>query len=70
MNIHSVLTSSSIYTVNEGSHFDGISREVPVATIDDLCRKKGLYGPCLIIIDVQGAELDILAGATNIRQNT
>lgn len=42
MNIHSVLTGSSIYRESEGSHVDGIPREVPIVTIDDLCRGKGL----------------------------
>jgi FkbM family methyltransferase len=38
-------------------------REVPAITIDQLRREKGLQGPMLLKVDVQGAELDVLEGA-------
>lgn len=38
--------------------------EVPVSTLDEVCAARGIAPDCLKI-DVQGAELDVLRGATN-----
>jgi len=71
INVHiEELHGSSIYNESEGSHLDGIPREVPAVTIDDLCREKNLIGPYLIKVDVQGAELEVLNGATRILGDT
>jgi FkbM family methyltransferase len=37
INVHSDLSASSIFQEVEGSHVDGIPREVRVVTLDDLC---------------------------------
>jgi len=70
INVHPDLSSSSIYKESEGSHVDGIPREVPAVTIDGLCSERNLGGPYLVKIDVQGAELDVLEGARKVLEDT
>ena len=43
---------------------------MPAITLDGLCRERDLQGPFLIKVDVQGAELDALEGATQILEHT
>jgi FkbM family methyltransferase len=64
LNVHGEqLDCSSLLREVEGPKVDGVPREVPVVTIDQICAEKGLAGPYLIKADVQGAELQVLAGA-------
>jgi len=70
-NVHSnQLNSSSLLKEVEGAAVDGVPREVPVVTIDQVCAEKGLTGPYLIKLDVQGAELQVLAGARKTLEET
>jgi FkbM family methyltransferase len=61
--VHADLWGSSTYRETEGVHVDGVERTVSVRTLDSLCREHRLPGPYLIKVDVQGAELDVIAGA-------
>jgi len=70
IHVHSDLFGSSLLREIEGSHADGVGREVPTVRIDDLCRERNLTGPFLIKIDVQGAELMVLEGATETLRET
>lgn len=70
INVHPDLFGSSIFKETEGSHVDGISREVAVVTIDDLCNERNLRGPYLIKVDVQSAELIVLDGARKVIEDT
>ena len=45
-------------------------RNIRAITLDDICRERNLSGPYLIKVDVDGKELDVLAGATEILQQT
>lgn len=64
LNVHHDLVGSSLYReVEEGTDVDGVRREVRAITLDRLVDEQNASLPFLIKIDVQGAELDVLAGA-------
>src|SRR5262249_27145696 len=63
LNVHPDRYGSSFLKEVEGALVDGVPCEVPVVTIDEVCAEKGLAGPYLIKVDVQGAELQVLAGS-------
>jgi len=69
LNVHSDLVGSSLYLENE-TNLNGVPRNVPAVTLDDLCKDGNLAGPYLVKIDVQGAEVDVLSGATEILDET
>ena len=69
-NVHGDLVGSSIYLEHEDSAVNGVPRTVPAVTLDGLCSARGLLPPFLIKVDVQGAELDVLAGATETLRKT
>ncbi|MCS5694112.1 FkbM family methyltransferase [Cyanobium sp. FGCU-6] len=58
------LDGSSFYKETMGDTADGHEREVRVIRIDDIVSDKGLKPPFLIKVDVQGAELAALEGAS------
>ena len=66
LNVHPDLSGSSCLKEAEGDHVDGDEREVPMITVADAVTSKGMQGPFLLKIDVQGAELDIMEGAKPI----
>jgi FkbM family methyltransferase len=68
--VHDDKFSSSLLTEVEGASVDGTPRAVPVVTIDQQCAEKNLAGPFLVKLDVQGAELQVLAGASRTLQHT
>jgi FkbM family methyltransferase len=70
INVHPDLLGSSIYKESDGSYVDGVSRKVPVVTLDTLCRSRHLSGSYLIKVDVQGAECLVLEGAQKILKET
>ena len=70
MNVHADLSASSLYQEADGKKVDGVAREIPMTTVDRLAAQHHLPGPYLLKIDVQGAELDVLAGAHHILEQT
>jgi len=70
INVHRDLVGSSLYMEYEGRDVDGLQRTVSSITLDELYKERRLEGPCLIKVDVQGAELDVLAGAILILKET
>lgn len=70
LNVHPDLSGSSFYKESEGSHVDGEPREVPVITLDDLIKEKQAEGPYILKVDTQGAELNVLAGASEVLKQT
>ncbi len=70
INVHPDLVGSSLYLENEDSNVNGVPRVVPAITLDEICEERKLSGPFLIKADCQGAELDVIMGATHILGNT
>jgi FkbM family methyltransferase len=70
LNVHPDKFGSSLLREVEGESVDGMPREVPMVTIDDLCAEQGLRGPYLIKADVQGAELQVLGGCLQTLEQT
>jgi FkbM family methyltransferase len=69
LNVHAdQLDCSSLFREAEGAQVDGEPREVPMITIDQVCEERGLNGPYLLKVDVQGAELKVLGGAVKTLQ--
>ena len=64
------LVSSSISQPSESQSADTYLRTIPAITLDEVCRKRNLEAPYLIKVDVDGQEVDVLAGATQILQQT
>jgi FkbM family methyltransferase len=70
-NVHAdQLDGSSLLKEVEGAAVDGVPRQVPVVTIDQVCAEKNAAGPYLVKLDVQGAELQVLAGAERTLRET
>lgn len=69
-NVHEDLVGSSLLKETEGGNVDGVERTVPTSRVDDVARSHSLRGPFLLKVDVQGAELAVLEGATEVLRNT
>jgi FkbM family methyltransferase len=66
LQVHPDLVVSSQYRELGIGGVNGAPRVVRAVTLDDLAVEFGVAGPFLLKLDVQGAELDVLAGATTI----
>lgn len=69
-NVHEDLVGSSLLHESEGPHVDGVPRTVRAVAVDELAAELELEPPYLLKLDVQGAELDALAGASRIVENS
>ena len=65
INVHDDLVGSSLLREREGERVDGTPRSVPVTTVDELVRAHRLEPPFLLKADVQGAEREVVAGASS-----
>jgi FkbM family methyltransferase len=71
IHVHADLVGSSMYLEPEDSPgLNDVPRSVPGITLDELCVERSVLGPYLIKVDVQGAELDVLAGASHVLEET
>lgn len=71
INVHPDLVGSSVRREMEsGTGVNGVPRHVPAVTLDNLVKNMDATGPFLIKIDVQGAELDVLRGASRVLAET
>lgn len=70
IHVHKDLEGSSLLRESEGPEVDGAKRTVRALTLDKLSRAYNALGPYLLKIDVQGAELEVLKGASEVLQGT
>jgi FkbM family methyltransferase len=68
LHVHADLHGSSLHLEHEGAEVDGSPRTVPAVTVDEICAH--VAAPCLLKVDVQGGELDALAGAERTLSRT
>ncbi|AHJ14411.1 FkbM family methyltransferase [Sulfurospirillum multivorans] len=69
--VHPDLVGSSLYQESEGDVTDGECREVDAERLDVLCAEHVTGSRKVFLkIDVQGAELDVLAGYEKLLKNT
>jgi FkbM family methyltransferase len=61
INVHGDLSGSSLLKQAEGPVFDGAPRTIPVRRLDGLL-PADVARPCLLKIDTQGTELDVVEG--------
>lgn len=64
------LEGSSLYKETMGEEADGYKVMVPTVVLDDLIQERELKGPYLLKVDTQGAELDVLDGASKTLHET
>jgi len=70
INVHEDLFGSSLFREAEGTAVDGQRREVGLITLDGVAVNRQLTPPLLIKVDVQGAELKVLDGASETLERT
>ena len=70
INIHQDVARSSAYWESDYTAASVTRRAVTAVTLDQLRRERAIEGPILLKIDVQGAELDVLAGAQDTLADT
>jgi FkbM family methyltransferase len=61
INVHGDLSGSSLLKQAEGAVLDGAPRTIPVRRLDGLL-PADITQPCLLKIDTQGTELDVVEG--------
>jgi FkbM family methyltransferase len=64
--VHRVLACSSVLGARRGDDVDTQRRVVSQVRLDDIARERDLSGPFVVKVDVEGSELQVLAGACAI----
>jgi FkbM family methyltransferase len=67
--VHRVPACSSMVGGRRGEDAPA-QRTVPMVRLDDVVRERGLGGPYVVKVDVEGGELDVLAGAPEVLGET
>lgn len=66
LTVHPDLVHSSVSDDQMSDDENQCTRTIPAITLNQICRERKLEAPYLIKIDVDGNEVDVLAGATQI----
>jgi FkbM family methyltransferase len=66
MHVHRDIARSSAYWESDFTPDSVTRREVRAVTLDQLHAERAFEAPILLKLDVQGAELDVLAGAQHV----
>jgi len=70
IHVHRAPTLSSIHDAGRGDAAATVARTVPVVRVDELVRERGLPGPYVLKVDVEGAELEVVAGAEGLLETS
>jgi FkbM family methyltransferase len=70
ISVHPVPWNSSVFGAPRGEDLEPEWRTVPMVRLDDVVAAAGFTGPFVVKVDVEGAELEVLAGATNVLAET
>jgi len=70
IHVHRAPTLSSVHDGGRGDRSATTARIVPVVRVDELVRERGLPRPYVLKVDVEGAELEVVAGAEEILEQT
>ena len=70
LNVHPEMARTSEYWESDYAPGSVAPREVPAVTLDQVTHDRDLAPPLLVKIDVQGAELEVLAGAEHTLEKT
>lgn len=68
--VHRVPALSSLLGDRSGDEQDTQARRIPVTTVDELVDRHGFAPPYVLKVDVEGAELEVLAGATRTLESS
>ena len=68
--VHRVRACSSMVGPRRGEDADPARRAVPMVRLDDVARERQSPGPFVVKVDVEGAELQVLEGASELLRET
>jgi FkbM family methyltransferase len=68
--VHRVPACSSMLGARRGDDDEPGRRLVPMVRLDDVARERRLPGPFVVKVDVEGGELEVLAGALDVLRET
>lgn len=70
LSVRKGLTHSQIGKLEGGTWSPGLTREIEVVTLDGLAQEKNLKGPFLVKVDVDGRDIEVLQGASEVLKQT
>ena len=68
--VHRVPACSSMFGARRGDSDEPVRRVVAMVRLDDVARERRLAGPFVVKVDVEGGELEVLAGALDLLEES